>query len=332
MIGRRFFFALVIFLAFGAADLRAQGLPKILFPYSVVNYSSLPWMIAKDAGIFRKQDLDVELVFMGSSALIIQSMLSGSVPVAGVAGPAVISSVVSGGDVVTVANLAPLTIALMVKPSIEKPEDLRGKKIGVPRLGAVAHFAIRMILDRHGIKDATILQMGSQPEAAAGMRRDAIDGAMISLPLNYVLAKEGYRQLVGPQDYRKLGIQFISQGISARKSYIAKNRDVVLRLIKATMEGMKLMSVQESMAKKILAKYTRQTDPESLDRAYQFGLETLNKDPTIPREAIVSMVRLMADLGLVDRAASTNTPAEAFYDNSFADEMKRTGFLAGLWK
>ncbi len=92
-------------------------------------------MIAKDAGLFRKHDLDVDLVFMGSSALIIQSMLSGSVPVAGVAGPAVISSVVSGGDVVTIANLAPLTLALMVKPTIEKPEDLKGKKIGVPRLG-----------------------------------------------------------------------------------------------------------------------------------------------------------------------------------------------------
>ena len=129
---------------------------KVLFPYSVVNYSSLPWMIAKDAGLFRKQDLDVDLVFMGSSALIIQSMLSGAVPLAGVAGPAVISSAVGGGDVVTIANLAPLTIALMVKPTIEKPEDLRGKKIGVPRLGAVAHFAIRMILDRHGIKDAVI--------------------------------------------------------------------------------------------------------------------------------------------------------------------------------
>ena len=308
---RRCFFAFAIFVMIGTSDLHAQGPQRILFPYSVVNYSSLPWMIAKDAGLFRKHDLDVDLIFMGSSALIIQSMLSGSVPVAGVAGPAIISSVVSGGDVVTVANLAPLTIALMVKPSIEKPEDLRGKKIGVPRLGAVAHFAIRMILDRHGIKDATILQMGSQPEAAAGMRRDAIDGAMISLPLNYVLAKEGYRQLVGPEDYRKLGIQFISQGISARKSYIAKNRDVVLRLMKATMEGLKLMAAQEGQAKKILAKYTRQTDPESLDRAYRFGLETLNKDPTIPREAIVSMVRLMADLGLVDRAAATNTRARS---------------------
>jgi NitT/TauT family transport system substrate-binding protein len=332
---RRLFTAIAIFLTTGAANLHAQGPVKVLFPYSVANYSSLPWMIAKDAGLFRKHDLDVELIFMGSSALIIQSMLSGAVPVAGVAGPAVISSVVSGGDVVTVANLAPLTIALMVKPSIEKPEDLKGKKIGVPRLGAVAHFAIRMILDRHGIKDATILQMGSQPEAAAALRRDAaigIDGAMISLPLNYVLAKEGYRQLVGPADYRKLGIQSITQGISARKSYIAKNRDVVLRLIKATMEGLKVMSAQESLAKKILSKYTRQTDPESLERAYRFGLETLNKDPTIPREAIVSMVRLMADLGLVDRSAAASTPAESFYDNSFVDEMKKTGFLRELWK
>src|SRR5262249_12914245 len=110
----RLLFALAIVSVIGLPDLHAQKPPQILFPYSLVNYSSLPWMIAKDAGLFRKQDLDVDLVFMGSSNLIIQSMLAGSVPVAGVAGPAVISSVVGGGDVVTVANLAPLTIALMV--------------------------------------------------------------------------------------------------------------------------------------------------------------------------------------------------------------------------
>lgn len=328
----RFLATLAFFLITGATHLDAQSTTKLLFPYSVVNYSSLPWMIAKDAGLFRKHDLDVDLVFMGSSSLILQAMLSGAVPLAGVAGPAVISSVVSGGDVVTIANLAPLTIALMVKPTIEKPEDLRGKKIGVPRLGAVAHFAIRMILDRHGIKDTAILQMGSQPEAAAALRRDAIDGAMISLPLNYTLAKEGFRELVGPQDYKRLGIQFISQGISVQKAFAVKNREVVARLMKATMEGMKFMSLQETLAKKILAKYTRQTDPESLDRAYRFGLETLNKDPAIPREAIVSMVRLMADLGLVDRSAAASTPPEAFYDNSFVDEMKTTGFLRELWK
>jgi NitT/TauT family transport system substrate-binding protein len=332
MEARLSFLALASFLIVGVPAVNAQAPLRIFFPYSVVNYSSLPWMIAKDTGLFRKHDLDVDLVFMGSSALILQSMIAGAVPVAAVAGPAVISSAASGGDVVTVANLAPLTIALMVKPSIEKPEDLRGKKIGVPRLGAVAHFAIRLILDRYNVKDTAILQMGSQPEAAAAMRRDAIDGAMISLPLNYVLAKEGYRELVGPQDYRKLGIQFISQGISARKSYAAKNRNVVMGLIKATLEGMRMMVAQETTAKKILAKYTRQTDAESLDRAYRFGVETLNRDPTIPREAVVSMIRLMADLNLLDRTAAANASPETFYDNSFVDEMKKSGFLRDLWK
>src|SRR5262245_47829675 len=95
---RRLFSALTIFFMIGVPHVYAQGLVKVPFPYSVVNYSSLPWMIAKDEGLFRKYDLEVDLVFMGSSSLIVQSMLSGSVPVAGVAGPAVISSVVSGGD------------------------------------------------------------------------------------------------------------------------------------------------------------------------------------------------------------------------------------------
>src|SRR5437870_13478407 len=80
---RRFLTALAIFLTTGAAHLHAQGPVKVLFPYSVVNYSSLPWMIAKEAGLFRKHGLDVDLVFMGSSALIVQSMISGTVPVAG---------------------------------------------------------------------------------------------------------------------------------------------------------------------------------------------------------------------------------------------------------
>src|SRR2546428_11998250 len=94
---RQIFSALAVFLMIGATNLHAQGLVKVLFPYSVVNYSSLPWMIAKDAGLFQKQELDVDLVFMGSSSLIVQSMLSGAVPVAGLAGSAGVSSCVWGG-------------------------------------------------------------------------------------------------------------------------------------------------------------------------------------------------------------------------------------------
>src|SRR5262245_65550680 len=111
---RQFFIALASFLFTNVADVNAQAPVKIFFPYSVVNYSTLPWLIAKDVGLFRKHDLDVDLVFMASSALTIQPMLSRSLPVAGVRGPAVISRVAGRAEPVTVAAPATRTLPHMV--------------------------------------------------------------------------------------------------------------------------------------------------------------------------------------------------------------------------
>jgi ABC-type nitrate/sulfonate/bicarbonate transport system substrate-binding protein len=63
----------------------------------------------------------------------------------------------------------------MTRPEIDRVEDLKGRKIGISRLGAVPHFAIQLLLERFSVKDATVLQMGGQPEAAAG-------GAARSMP------------------------------------------------------------------------------------------------------------------------------------------------------
>jgi NitT/TauT family transport system substrate-binding protein len=315
-----------------AATATAQSLIKVPFPYSPINASSLPWMIAKDVKLFEKHGLDVDLVYFGASSLILQTMLSGSANFAGFAGPAIISNVLKGGDVITVAALTPMNIPLITKASIEKPEELRGKKIGISRLGAVPHFAIQLILERFGIKDATILQMGGQPEAAAALRKGIVDGAMVSAPASFQLVKEGFRELVGTPEYNRLGIKFVSQGIAARRSYAAKNRDLTIRLIKATMEAVKVMWTQEALAKKILAKYTRQTDAELLERTYKQALETVNRDPATPKEAVASTARLMADLGLADRAAVNNTAADAFFDNSYVDEIKQSGFYKELWR
>jgi ABC-type nitrate/sulfonate/bicarbonate transport system substrate-binding protein len=180
-----------------------------------------------------------------------------------------------------------------------------------------------------------MIQMGSQSEAEVGLRRGIVDGAMVSPPQSFLLVRDGFRELVGAEDYSQLGIKLISGGIAARRSYAAKNRDVVARVIKATMESIKVMSTQEALAKKILSKYTRLTQPDLLDRLYKFALEAFSefsRDPTIPREAIGSMARLMGEFGIVDRAAVANTPTEAFYDNSYVDEIKQSGFFKELWK
>lgn len=327
--------SVIIFCLLSGSQAYAQGLVKVTFPYSPINASSLPFMIAKDAKIFEKHGLDVDLVFMGASALIIQSMLSGAANVAGFGGPAIISNVLRGGDVITVAATVPLTTPLITKSGIERGEDLKGKKIGMTRLGGIPHFALQMILDRYAIKDVTMIQMGSQSEAEIGLRRGVVDGAMVSPPQSFLLIKDGFRELFGAQDYPKLGIRLISGGIAARRSYADKNRDVIIRTVKATMEGIKVMSTQESLAKNVLSKYTRLSQPELLHRLYNFALEAFSafsRDPTIPKEAISSMARLMGEFGIVDRGVLANTPTEAFYDNSFIDEIKKSGFLSELWK
>lgn len=183
--------------------LHAQSATKITFPYSPTNSSSLHWMVAKEAKIFDKYALDVDLVFMGASSLILQSMLSGSANLAGFAGPAIVSNVLRGGDVINVAATTPFTISLMARPAIEKVEELRGKKIGISRLGAVPHFAIQLIRERFDIKDAVILQMGGRPEGAAALRRGAIDAPVLSLPHTHLLQKEGFREIFSHSDYNK---------------------------------------------------------------------------------------------------------------------------------
>lgn len=316
--------------AFSSAS--AQSLVKVPFPYSPINASALPFMIAKDAKIYERYGLDVDPVFVGASALIIQSMLSGAAHVAGFGGPAIVTNVLRGGDVITVAALTPLTISLVTQPGIQRVEELKGKKVGISRLGGIPHFALQLILDRYAMKDVTVLQMGTQSEAEIGLRRGVVDAAVLSPPQLFLLQRDGFRELIGAQDYVKLGIKFVSGGIAARRSYAVKNRDVVVRVIKATMEGVKVMFTQDALAKKILAKYTRQNNPDILDRLHKFALDTIPRDPTIPRDAIMTMAKLMGEFGIADRSAVNSTPVDAFYDNSYVDEIRQSGFLKELWR
>ena len=146
------------------------------------------------------------MVYVGASAVIVQSMLSGSSNVAGFGGPAVITNVLRGGDIIQVAAMAPyFTQSLFVRPDIRDLRSLQGKKIGITRFGSVTDFALRTIIERHNIKEVNILQMGGFPEAVAGLSRGAIDGAVFSPPHNFRMLKEGFRELVSQKDLRALG-------------------------------------------------------------------------------------------------------------------------------
>ncbi len=284
----------------------AHAATKVSFPFTPISAASLPWWIAKESHFYEKYGLDVDMIYVGASPVIIQAMLGGQAGVGAGGGPPLVSNVLQGGDVVQVATTVPYAIqSLIVKPAIRTPADLAGKRIGISRLGAIPHFTLQAILKLHNVQGINIVQTGTTTQ---------------------------YRELVSPKDFKKAGVEFLIQGLVARKSYAVRNREVVIGMIKATMEGIKQIFVNEKQAKAVLAKYTRQTDPEVLDQTHKFALDIFVKDPTVTASSIQPIVQQSAQFNLVDAKLAGGTPTSAYYDNSYVEEIKRAGWLAELWR
>lgn len=310
-----------------------QELAKFLFPYGPLGLNSLPWVVAKETRLFEKNGLDVDMVYVGASAVIVQSMLSGSANLAGFGGPAVITNVLRGGDIIQIAAMAPyFTQSLLVRSDIRDLKGLQGKKIGITRFGSVTDFAIRTLIERHNLKDVNILQMGGFPEAVAGLSRGVIDGAVLSPPHGFRMVKEGFRELITPKDLRALGSGFLTQGIVARRSFATTHRDIVVRLIKTTVEATKYAVANEEFTKRLIAKYLGVTDADLLRQSFLYVTETFVREPFVPEATMQSMVQRMVQVNMIDAKSAQTTPTTAYFDNSYVAELKQNGFLDNLWK
>jgi ABC-type nitrate/sulfonate/bicarbonate transport system substrate-binding protein len=310
----------------------AQALKKVPLPFSPIGINCLPWFVAKEARIYEKHGIDVDPVFIGASSALIQSMLSGAADMAGSGGPSIISNVLQGGNIIHVTAMVPrFTQSIMVKSEIRRPEDMIGKKIGVSRLGTVTHFALQTALDGYGVKGVTILQMGGQPEAVAGLVRGSVDGAVFSPPYNFQLKKQGYNELVSPSELQKF-TAFITNGIIARRSVVEKDKDTLIRLIKSTAESIKLITVDREFTKKVITKWMPIKDADLLEQVYRFATENYAKEGIVPEGALGAMVKQMVQSNVIDPKMAANTPLTAYYDNRYVEEVKRSGFFDQLWK
>lgn len=321
--------ALTIFVG---ADITCAA-DKVKFPYSPISYHSLPFLVAYEAKLFEKHGLEVDPIFAGASSLIVQSMLAGEADLAGMAGPAVISNVLRGGDVIQVAALVKsFSVPLYVQPSITQTAQLSGKRVGVTRFGSVSHFTAKAILDRSNVGDAVIVQTGGYPESMTALSTNAIAGAMIPAPQSVVLREKGFRELVSIKQIRDMNIRFIEQGIVARRGFAEKNPDLVKRFISAVCEGLKKTHDDRSLALKVLAKYTKITRQNMLDESYQAGLDAFAKDPRVPPEVFKDLADQLVGLKLIDGSAAQKTPLSAYYDNRYVDELEKSGFFKRLWQ
>jgi NitT/TauT family transport system substrate-binding protein len=311
-----------------AAD-AAAALDKMVGIHSArVMSQSMPWM-AQEAGLFKKYNLDFNLVFISSSGIVTAALLGGDAEMTVTGGVGNVAAYIRGStDVVFIGGIKnTMTQTLVAGGNIKKPEDLKGKKIGVSRIGGNSHYFTIQALRRFGMdatKDVQFIQTGGDPETFAAFVSGAIDVANLTPPTDAVAIAKGYHYVIYGPD---LKIPYAATAFVTKRSVIAKRPQVIGNFMRAMAETAKLMHTDRDFVYKVLGKYLRVTDRSVLDSAYNAEIKVLEPRLVIKAEALQA---ILDELAANDPRAKKIKPQELI-DNRYLDEMEKNGFMEQLW-
>jgi NitT/TauT family transport system substrate-binding protein len=289
---------------------------------------SMPW-IAEETGIFRKYNLEFPLVYIGTSPLATAAMLGGDAQLLIDGGVGLVRANVGGNnDLVFVAGIKNhLTQSILAKPEIKRLEDLRGKKIGVTRIGSTTHYFALQVFKRRGMeagKDYSMIQTGGAPEMFAALVSGTIDAGTMSAPWDARAISQGYSYVVYGPDLR---IPQVAVSLITRRSFIAQQSPLIGRFMRAMAEAAKILHTDKEIVLKVLSKYLRIDDRKVLDQAYGAEIKALEPRMELRLEAVQA---ILDDVAPSDARAKKFKPQE-LYDRRYLDDMEKNGFMDKLW-
>lgn len=289
---------------------------------------AMPW-IAEEAGLFRKYDLEFQLVYISSAPLVTAALLGGDAQIAISGGEAIIRAVTQGAtDLVFIASAKnTLTHSIMARPDIKRPEDLKGKKLGLSRLGSNSHYFVIQALRQNGMAptDVTFIQTGGQVENLAALLTGHVDAATMTGPSGGTrAAAQGFRYVVYGPD---LQIPFAAATLITRRSALNARGPVIEKFVRVTAEAMKILFKDKELTYKVLAKQLRISDRKLLDAAYDEEIKALEPRLEFKNEAFQAIIDETAK---VDARAKKLKPQD-LVDRRYLDGLNKSGFFDKLW-
>jgi NitT/TauT family transport system substrate-binding protein len=285
--------------------------------------------VTKEAKLFEKHGLEVELIYVAGSSKVVQAMLAREVPFAEIAIPAVIQANNAGADLVMLAgpNHKPGQ-KIMVKPDIKRPEDLKGRRIGVTRFGTSDDFLLRYVLGEWGLqpdREVALIQMGGSQETLAGLGSGAIDGGMLSSPLHLRARKLGFSLLA---DLSAIGVEYQGAGVVTTRTYIRDNTETVRRYMRAYVEGLHRFKTDKKLALKVIARYSRITDEDALEETYQhYAVKVM---PKAPYPTMKGIQLVLDEIGSRTPKVRNLQPG-SLVDLTFLQDLEKSGFIRKLY-
>lgn len=295
--------------------------------YTTASATVAPMWVAVEGGAFAEQGIDAELSFIGAGQAILGALSSQEAPIVIAGANQAIDANLQGGDYVLLgAAMSYVTTGIWVHPTIQRPEDLRGKSVGVSNYGAISHVALKIALDYWGLeegRDVTVVRSGGTPETLAAMQSGAIHGGSFGLPQSIRAREMGFRELL---DVASLRYEMGTSSVVSTRAYTSQNPDVVERFLKALMRGVQIYKTNKDLAIDTIMRYGRIDDRAGAEETWEYFRDKFNDDLLMSPRAVENNLKLIAE----EKPAAANARIEQFLDSSFVERIKASGYLDQL--
>jgi NitT/TauT family transport system substrate-binding protein len=308
-----------------AASPSAQTV-KLTVSYTGVGPVNLPVVLAKEAGLFAKNGLDVTVI-RAQAAVSTMALIAGEVAFIQAAAPAVLQSNLGGSGAVYVAGgYTGLDYWLVGHPSIKSAEQLKGAIIGAAGLSGGSFTATQLAVRKLGLnptKDVSIVAVGGTPERLAALRTGRVQATSLNPPTIFAAEKEGFRILA---DVSALPFQNVAPVTTRR--FIKEHPDVVRRYVKSQVEAVHLMKRDRKTGLRVFMQLMGGfKDTAVLEKSYDVSIT----DDKLPRNQFPSLDGIKAVLDTLGDRGKDARPAD-FVDLRFVKELNESGFIAALYK
>ena len=297
---------------------------------SVSGLHSAVW-VAEDKGLFRKNGLEVEVIVTGQGGTAgISALLANDIQMVNSAGDVLVAAALRGGDTIMVASVVNKGLQRLVsKPEIKTPADLKGKRVGVTRIGAVSHSVLLMMLQRWkmNVNDVQVLQLGSSPNMLASLDKGGVDAAVLTIPSMFVAEDRGYPVLL---DMADTDIYYLHTMVATTRQYIKANRDKVLRFLRGYVEGIAFVKHNKKESLDVVRKKLRLGPEQERNLERSLDLLIAKYYESVPYSSLRGVETV---LGFVekDNPKAKGADPKSFVDDSLLREIEQSGFIKKLY-
>jgi NitT/TauT family transport system substrate-binding protein len=320
---------IVLFTLFGAVQDSAGQSSTLTAFYTAPVASMAPMWIAKEAGFFKKQGLDVKLVFIASGPVGTASVLGGETDVGIIGGFAPTRAILGGAKALVIIGQSKnlITSKIIGKTEIANVQDLRGRRLGIDRIGSNPDMFAQVALARFHIdtfKDLQYVQLGSIGQALPALKAGSVDAIIAGAPHDLFALRLGFKEIV---DIAAMNIPFAATVLVSSRETVARKQSELSKFMRAYAEAMHYFLTNKEGTAQIVAKYTKVEDREINNYAIGSESKAMERTLQVDPKGIELILQLIGKT--VPQAASAK--AEDFYDARFYTELRDSGFLKRLW-